>query len=789
MARSGSFRSLLSRRAAGLVLASGALLVSGTLLMGASPMVTTPAAAAVDPTPPPLPGPASSAPEQSPVILIGVTGLQWNDVRTLSTPTLWTLSRQGSVGVVAARSVRPTSCPADGWLAVSAGVRAADVQTPEGTCRTLTGPAAEGPVPAWAEYREAVSAQPYGARLGRLGETLAAAGASVTGIGPGAAIAIADADGTPVGAYVRRSGLPAELERAVREAVSASRLVIVDAGSVRDPGYATQRRVPAGPDAEEPDPDELVPDDEQGEPSPTGVEAIVEPTRAEQVRELDDRIEAVLRASTGSGATVILVSLADSGRGALQLAVATGPAPGDAVYGRSLLTSGSTRQAGLVLTTDVASTVLASLGLDPAPAGGGAPMLPLAGPATATGRAQVLADIAQEARQVTRVSSPYLTYLVLGQAVLFVAAAILLTRAPAGPLRRPALRTLQVAGLALAAGTIASFLVGTVPWWRFASPTTGFWLALLGWVVAITALALAGPWRRSLFGPAGVIAGITVVVLVVDALTGSALVIDSPMGAHRLMAARFYGMSNQAFAMVAAASLLLGMAVAQPLVDRGLRGRAVALVAAIGLVVTVVNGAPGWGSDFGGPPGLIVGFTVLGIAVAGRTVRWRTLVLVLLVAAVVVLGFAALDWMRPPADRTHLGRFVETVLDGGLWDVVVRKYGVQLRVLTLWRYVVLAVGGTLLTALVLLGPRPRSGVGLRGTSPMAGLRQAVPLLPATVAAIGLALGVGVLINDSGIVIAATGIAIAVPCLVAAAAQRSLEPVADDAPPPLVEGGA
>ncbi len=769
MARSGSFRSHLSNRVSGLALAVGAALVGGALLLGSAAAAP---AAAVDPSPPPLPGPSSGTPGEPTVILIGVTGLRWSDVRPLSTPALWSLSRQGSVGAVAVRSVRPTSCPVDGWLAVSAGTRAADAQVPEGTCRTVPEPAAEGPVPAWPEYEEAVGAQPYAARLGLLGDSLTAAGVAVTGIGPGAAIAIADGDGSLVGSYQRRSGLTAELGRAVREAVSTSQLVVVDAGTVRDPGHGTQRRALASPDA--PKPEEVTPDDEPGEPNPTGVEIIVEPTRAEQVREVDKRIQAVLRAAGGSGATVLVVSLADSGRAALQLAIATGAGPGDAAYGRSLLSSGSTRQPGLVLATDVTDTVLATLGIEAPAAAVGAPIMPIDGPATATARVQVLTDIAQEARQVTRVSSPYLTYLVIGQALLFVAAAVLLTRAPTGRLRRPVLRSLQVAGLALGAATIASFLVGAFPWWRAASPAWGFWLTLLGWVLAITLLALAGPWRRSLFGPAGVVAGVTVVVLVLDALTGSTLVIDSPMGAHRLMAARFYGMSNQAFAMVAAASLLLGMAVAQPLVERGLRGRAVALVGAIGVAVTVVNGAPGWGSDFGGPPGLIVGFTVLGIAVAGRRVRWRVLLLVLLAAAVVVVGLAALDWMRPPADRTHFGRFFATVLDGGLWDVVVRKYGVQLRVLTLWRYVVLAVGGILLTALVLLGPRPRSGAGLRGTSPMAGLRQAVPLLPATVAAIGLALGIGVLINDSGIVIAATGIAIAVPLLVAAAAQRSLE---------------
>jgi hypothetical protein len=71
---------------------------------------------------------------------------------------------------------------------------------------------------------------------------------------------------------------------------------------------------------------------------------------------------------------------------------------------------------------------------------------------------------------------------------------------------------------------------------------------------------------------------------------------------------------------------------------------------------------------------------------------------------------------------------------------------------------------------------------------MAGLRTAVPLLKPAVAAIGLALAVGFLINDSGIVVPATGIALAVPCLVAAAAQWRLGapdgqvPEPDDATP-------
>ena len=124
-----------------------------------------------------------------------------------------------------------------------------------------------------------------------------------------------------------------------------------------------------------------------------------------------------------------------------------------------------------------------------------------------------------------------------------------------------------------------------------------------------------------------------------------------------------------------------------------------------------------------------------------------------------------------------------TVLDGGLWDVVYRKIEVNLRVLTSWRYLVLAIGGVALTALVVTGPHPRRGDLLGKGSPMAGLRTAVPLLKPAVAAIGLALTVGFLINDSGIVVPATGIALAVPCLVAAAAQGRLGAPDGQAPEP------
>ena len=73
---------------------------------------------------------------------------------------------------------------------------------------------------------------------------------------------------------------------------------------------------------------------------------------------------------------------------------------------------------------------------------------------------------------------------------------------------------------------------------------------------------------------------------------------------------------------------------------------------------------------------------------------------------------------------------------------------------------------------MVVGGRPRRGQ-LMGQGPLAGLTRAVPLLRPAVASIAAALTVGFLMNDSGIVVPATGIALAVPCLVAAAAQWRL----------------
>src|SRR5215212_10574749 len=75
------------------------------------------------------PAAAAEAGAPGPVVLIGTGGVRWSDTGP-RTPALRGLLSEGAVAVASARSVRTSACPVDGWLAVSAGARAADEAGP-----------------------------------------------------------------------------------------------------------------------------------------------------------------------------------------------------------------------------------------------------------------------------------------------------------------------------------------------------------------------------------------------------------------------------------------------------------------------------------------------------------------------------------------------------------------------------------------------------------------------------------------------------------------------------------
>jgi hypothetical protein len=96
-------------------------------------------------------------------------------------------------------------------------------------------------------------------------------------------------------------------------------------------------------------------------------------------------------------------------------------------------------------------------------------------------------------------------------------------------------------------------------------------------------------------------------------------------------------------------------------------------VAAIGLAVVVCEGWPTMGADFGGVIALTPAVVVLIIAVSGIRLTPPRLIFAGAAAVIAVGLISFLDWSRGPDRRSHLGNFVQRIIDGDALDVISRK--------------------------------------------------------------------------------------------------------------------
>jgi hypothetical protein len=714
-----------------------------------------------------------------PLVVVGVGGVRWSDVDAARTPALASLARRAAIADVAVRSVRTTTCPVDGWLTVSAGRRAADVRTPKAPnpgnppCRGFgvdalvttepgggIGERSSPParVHEWQQYVDAASAESFDARPGLLGDALAGAGVCATAVGPGAGVMLARSDGTVADydASLTRTVDPdptgdlADAKQVL--ARPRCRLTVVDAGALRDPANP-----PLG----------------SASLSPTS--PIAPPDRASQLRRIDDRVGLVLDA-VPANADVIVVSLADDGRTPhLQLLAAAGPS-----YPAGYLRTDSTRQTALVQLTDLTPTVLSRLGVTAPTSLVGSPLTVLSAtvgdaPQDAEERLQHVLDLDHAAQAVHPLTPPFFTGLVLAQILLYGIAAIVLRRRwTTGGRRSRVLAGVRHLALVFAAVPVSTYLANTVPWWRTKHDLLTIVAVVAAYVTVISLVAQLGPWRRWPLGPFGAVAGLTAVILAADIVTGSRLQTSSLMGLQPVVAGRFYGFSNVAFALFATGAMLLAIAAADHFVRARRRRAGAVVVAAIGVVAVVLDVSPLWGSDFGGPIGMVPAFAVLTLLVAGIRLSWRRLLAIAVGTVVFLTLVSVADWVRPPAKQTHLRRFVQTVIDGGAWDVISRKAGQNLSILFGSELSLMVPFGALFIALVLM--RPSSW----GAKALARAYDRSPTLRHGLVCLLLMLGIGFAVNDSGTVIPAIGAMLAIP-LVIAASMRALQ---DD----LVEAG-
>ena len=651
-------------------------------------------------------------------IFLGVSGFKFEDLDPRTTPNLWKMMKSGQIGTITPRSVRSTSCPVDGWLGVGSGRRAAD--EPREQCREPLAPL-DGWVSDWDVYSQVARGDNYDAALGGLAEAVP----KISAIGPGSAIAAAD----PEGHVDQWSPVSEDLGQKAAQDSEDGRLTLVDLGNTAADGYS--------------------------------------------LKDLDRRIGEIL-ASTGwlgdgtserlkaGRSPVIFSSIADGSDEGSSMQSTMMLQPG---HSPGLLTSSSTRQPGLVQVPDIAPTLVALSGGESMDNVAGAPMT--SDPSGSwESRYQDVLDRQVAVTTQNELSTwffPVVATLMIGLLVL----AWFLRKNHRDLVHSGAYRL----GIAFASMPVSTYLVNTVPWERATNPDIAMLGAVVGWSLILGSIALLGPWRKHKLGPVLFVSVVSVGVLAYDVITGSQLQMSTLLGEPLLIASRFYGIGNSALALYCCA-LLLAVAGFASLSKKPLMR--ILIVTVPVLVSCVILAAPGLGTKFGSVPTLIIGVAYLALAAAGIRFSLKRLLLTVGIAGFVMLAVLFLDWLRPPDQRTHFGRFFDSIISGEALGVLARKIGMNIDILTQsWM--------TLLLPLIIIGvfwlalsPRRFNLSGIQDAY------QRIPLLKAGMISLAILLGVGTIINDSGIVVPAVGILFLVPVLVHLETFPRTLPLAEDA---------
>ena len=728
------------------------LVVIGMILT----MVGSALAAAAVPTAS-APGTASSS-RPAPVVVLGTDNLTWADIqarasrhragdhadsdRVDSAAThLLSFASANEPMNLSVRTPADRTCSADGWLTLGRGVRASALK-PADSCA--------GPTTAVPDDTPLVRT---------LGNDV-----SIQAVGPETQLA--------TGAPGSRPSPSVSLAPSLPEALSAGAdLTIVD--TARDASTDTDR-----------------------------------------ITALDDALrQAQEQASPGT--RIVIASLADDEDPGPQMAVLSSGTASARGTSSGFVVGTSTHRPGLAQLTDLTPTLTTALAGRSVPAFDGqaldlptsSTLTPAKGAAAPDdARISRLADDALHARASQRTVIPASTLLV-GLAVALLVWAAIALRTPE-PGRRPAVqRRVTWAAIGLSALPPALLLVNAAPWWRVGArdgspsawaPVSALAAAAL---VAVCVVGLAAGIAMLVQRRRGTRAGLVALLVtaaipltwLVDAATGAHLAFNNPLGMNAVVAGRFYGVSNTAFAL-AAGALITVIAAAWNRLGRG-RRTALILTCLLGGAALIVDGAPQLGADVGGALTLVPTLALLGAGLAGLRLNWRRWLAIGTTTLLVVGGFAVVDLLRP-GGPTHLGRFARQVADGSAVGVLGRKaYALVGPFITKPVAAIALACMVALVAAALWWLRRQVRAWRAGTSPYAwlaptahgdilrvgeqesgppthGTPPSAQWVTTALRSLGVLTAVSVLVNDSGVTMAGFILAVAAPALLALALTGS-----------------
>ncbi|MGO2863057.1 MAG: hypothetical protein ACTIC1_18000 [Brevibacterium sp.] len=760
----------------------------------------------------------ASRPADGKTILYGIPGLTINDIDPVRTPNLYALLSEGAAANLNVRTIGSATCPGSGWLSLGSGARAQAGPSPEAEeadedntarCPSLSAPSTDlendpldsddGPAEAVADGEDAAQGDEdlptdsvAGATRAQIEDFDAIKepnlGSGYT-VDYGMLSRLVDEHGKVIPAGTDAQGRQSQLEPCVAaEGPGAAYAAADENGIVRnytEDANATDCRldlVDLGAIGSRSWLFDPIPNFSYTVPVNFDRELRV----AEADKRLGEKLEEV-RASAKPGAaepTIIVAGLGDSsGLPQLRAFIASGPGfePGS-------LSSATTRTPGLLQLTDLAPGILDRLDV-PSPSGVSFEVTP-----TDDDPQQRIDDLVADSQKATSIYQHLSTFsltLDITFYVLFIVCGLLLSRSVLGRRGGATLgafvhRFLGWASLAIASVPMGAFLAGLVPWSRMAQPGLGLTLSVIGTAAAVFVISVLPPWGRTWRGRVAALSLLSVLIISVDLATGSRLQSNSLLGYNPIVGGRYYGLGNQGAAIfIVGLFIFLGIAISW-LRARGHRRAVIVLPLVLGLAAVFVSGNPSWGAKFGGTIATLAGLLVLLALISRIRLSLFRLALIGVVSLAVLIGIAFLDWLREPGSRSHFGNFFDQLVSGEALQVIGRKLGANLHIIQV--NPALAIVTPLAAIAILLFLRylvhfPRVAPKSRTARLANKWRGKLPQVFADqdlhygfLAAV-TALGVGLVLTDSGIAVPSTGAMVLLPYLLALSAEHAKDTVA------------
>lgn len=619
----------------------------------------------------PLPAQAREHPR---VLVLISSGLSWSDVDPAEKEGKEFLDTLGTARVanLTRHNAAKTTCPLDGYLTLSTGMRVTPTNArAQGHCPEI--PAFDDGVFSAVELKEwqkDAARQNEQAVPGTLGESLAEQGKKVVAIGPGASVAAMDNAGKV--ANYRPQATSEGLTSQVKATLEDAEVTIVDVGAV-SPNSAIKvsstslNATPA-----------------DGLP---GADRTDKPRSKQVLTSLTAALKAAQDADLVFGLDVADHSATP------HLGMAFTRAPGEKP---GIIRSSSTRQLGLVSTVDFTSRILDATGAD-------APEYLVGGTFSAArdyGIAGNLDWLRNQALRSDQASILQARFIVLTGIILLAALGLLLFL-----LRREYLgfsrRSRKVIVLLCLSASLlgpASFLAANIPAGilggtggnftgnalQMSVPllTVQFFLLLIAIAAILAAFCLAagkvvaGRWSGLEFSAPVLVAAILVLIwLLVSLLTGSPDQISAMFSSAATAATRFYGLNNNKYSFLFAAVLALECLVLAPAAARFPQRRHRYFIYGFTLlaVAVILDGFPWLGADVGGPLAMVLGVGITLNWVLGKKVGPGKVIALIVAAFIASSLFVLVDKLASPPARTHFGRFISEVANGGGGIIVKRK--------------------------------------------------------------------------------------------------------------------